>query len=168
MNNTRIEFDKHEFDHYNLLKIKSKNRTQLGKNMHFGLVFSNDKFRYHLYINHKDNRLPGSMSFSKSQIYSFDINPYTNKIKNTDSVKEFLNHLNLFQKISDEELYYHYMEFEKIHNEAEKYSKFKFPEFEKMKNKIIDRFSSPSEKELNEFEKKLEEIEYKILKRKFE
>jgi len=136
--------------------------------MHFGVVFSNDKFRFHLYVNHKDNRLHNLMSFSKSQIYSFDINPETNKLKNSDSVKEFLNYMSLFQKISDEELYYHYMEFEKIHKEALEYSEFKFPKFEKIKNKIIDRFSTPPEKELNEFEKKLEEVEYKILERKYE
>lgn len=168
MNNTVKEFEKHEFNLYNILKIKSKNRTQLAKNMHFGVAFSNDKFRFHLYVNHKDNRLPSSMSFSKSRVFSFDINPNTNEIKNTQAMAEFLNYLNLFQKISDEELYFHYMEFEKIHTEANKFSEYKYPKFEIIKQKISEKFSPPPEKELTDFEKKLEEVEFKLMQKKYE
>ena len=168
MNNARVEFDKHEFNHYNILKIKSKNRTQLAKKMHFGVVFVNDKFRFHLYVDHKDNKLPGLMSFAKSRVFSFDIDPSMNKINNSESIAMFLNYLNLFQNISDEELYSHYVDFEKIHSEAYKISKFSLPKFEDIKKKITDRFVTPPEQELTDYEKKLEEVEYKLLKRNYQ
>lgn len=136
--------------------------------MHFGVVFSNDKFRFQLFVNHKDNRIPGLMSIAKSKIYSLDINTDNFAINNDNSLSEFLNHLSLFQNISDEELYYHFTEFEKLHNESKKESIGYMNKLKNIKNKISERFSTPPEKELTDFERKMEEIEYKMLKQKYE
>lgn len=109
-----IAFEEHSFVNYNILKVKSKYRTQTGRRLHIGGAFINDKFRYQLFINHPDNGVPDLFSFTKSKIISFDIDPYTNTIKNLDSIKEFLDFINIFNNIPDTELYEHFLSFDKL------------------------------------------------------
>lgn len=145
------EFEDHSFKNYNLLRVKSKFRTQTGKRLHFGASLLNDKFRFQLFVNHPDHRMLDVFSLIKSKTYSFDIDPNTNKIHNPFAIKEFLKFINIINNVSDEELYYHYLNFQKHFQNAY------FPDevqekltFKVIKNKFIEKFNPKPEKD-NEF-----------------
>ncbi len=131
--------------------------------MHFGIAFLNDKFRFQLYVSHPDNRIADVLCITKSRTFSFDIDPFSNNIENINSIKEFVNHVNLFETINDDELYNHFLCFEKLHKNA--YYLEKNPDVEinlkNIKKKIKNTFKPTQEIE-TEFTQKIEKYEYQL------
>ncbi len=158
------QFEFHSFVNYNALKIKSKYRTQIGKKMHFGVSFLNDKFRFQLFINHPDNKPLDIFCLTKSKVFSFDIDPYTNRIKNIDSIKEFLEHINIFNKITDDELYYHYQNFEKLYKSNYFEVEREELNFQRFKKQLSEKFKTKPLKE-TQMSRKANEIELEILQK---
>jgi len=161
------QFELHSFTNYNALKIKSHFRTQTGKKMHFGAAFLNDKFRFQLLVNHPDQRVLDNFSISKSKVFSFDVDPFTSTIKNFEAIKDFIDHLNIFNKIPDEELYQHFVNFEKLYR-----SKY-FEEIQdevtlgNIRKKLSDKFRPNKAVAAKEtiITRKLNEIELDVLER---
>jgi len=158
------EFELHSFTHYNILKIKSQYRTQIGKKMHFGATFLNDKFRFQLLIKHPENRIFDNFCLSKSKIFSFDIDPYTNSIKNIDSIKEFIEQINIINVIPDEELYYHYLNFEKLYKSKYFEEKQNDLNLNIFKTKLLEKFKTKPLLE-NDMNRKANEIELSLLQK---
>ena len=158
------QFELHAFTNFNALKIKSHFRTQTSKKMHFGAAFLNDKFRFQLLVNHPDQRVLDNFSLSKSKVFSFDVDPYTNTIKNLEAVKEFVDYLNIINKIPDEELYQHFDNYEKIYKA--KYFEEKQDEvsFGNIRKKLSDKLNPKAPKETS-ISRKFNEIELDILEK---
>lgn len=158
------QLELHSFVNYNALKIKSHFKTQTGKKMHFGAAFVNDKFRFQLLVNHPDQRLIDNFCLSKSKVFNFEIDPNTITIKNVDAIKDFIDHLNLISKIPDEELYQHYLNFEKLYKQ--KYFEEVQDEvtLENIREKLSNKFRPKVPKETS-VSQKANEIELDILEK---
>jgi hypothetical protein len=158
------QFELNAFVNFNALKIKSHYRTQTGKKMHFGAAFLNDKFRFQLLVNHPDKRILDNFCLSKSRVFSFDIDPNTNSIRNIEAIKDFIDHLNIIHRIPDEELYQHYINFEKLYKS--KYFEEKQDEvsLSNISKKLFDKFKTKTPKETI-ISIKANEIELDILEK---